>query len=270
MMSRLFFSRWQPRLVPSLFRVTIFLLLFGDPVYAASLSLSLDSEGRIISPVTTAAVTRRQAHRARPDGVELLHDTEYEYYPVSGRTFSEIVRAVGESGPYNKDRTGRQPCRVDWSATLSFQYDFSYAFDEENRKLHAATEMSAIALEDTSIVTLPSLLDDTALNPVEKNMWRAYLTNLTEHCHTIVALIRDQQARKAVGDRLADITYLIFDYAEGMDIEKSVGSVLRDEALRIGRESVREIKARIAIYEQSAAEGKDRSGTKAKTKGADR
>jgi predicted secreted Zn-dependent protease len=252
---RVCLSLKQPRHFLTPFRVAVFLLLLCNPVYADGISLSFDSEGRTLTSISRPGEnsTRMTAHRTTSEGAELLRNTAYEFYPVSGRTFSEIVRSVGENGPYNKGRTMRQPCRVDWSATLSFQYDFSYALDEEDGKLHAATEVSGVTLEDSSTVTLPSLIDDTALNPVEQSMWKTYFAGVAEHCHNIVAIIRAQQVRKNAYDKLAEITYLIFDYSEGMDVEKSVELFLRDEALRIGRESVREISSRIADYDRASA-----------------
>lgn len=266
MISRLFISlRRTERLGRLLSLSALLLLLITTPALAFELSIAFDSEGRPLKPAAPSAA-RPQYPQAGPVGPgpdgETLRDVIYEYYPVAGRTFSEILKAVRENGPYRKDRSGRQPCKVAWSTALSFQYAVSYAVDEENRKLHTAIEMSGITLEDTSTITLPSLLDDTALNPVEQSMWQTYLAGLTDYGHAIVALIRDQQARKAAGDKLAENTYFIFDYAEGMDIEKSVAAVLREEALRTGQEAAREIAARISRYEQSAAPENSRRAKK--------
>jgi len=252
---RFFFSVIPLRHFLPIIIIPFLLLALCIPARAAGMSLSFDSEGRTLRSVPRPGEINnsRTARNTAPEGVEILRDTAYEYYPVSGRTFSEIVRSVGENGPYNKSRTVRQPCRVDWTATLSVQYDFSYAIDEENGKMHAATEISDSTLEDSSTVTLPSLIDDTALNPVEQSMWRTYLSGLAEHCHALVAIIRDPQVRRTAREKMTDITYLIFDYTEGMDIEKSVEAFLRGEALRIGQEAVRGISARIADYEKTAA-----------------
>lgn len=246
------------------FIISFILPALSRPASAAGISLFFDSEGRQLrsSPKALEKSTR-STHNAAPEGISPLSDVTYEYYPVSGRTFSEIMRSIRENGPYNRNRTERQPCRVDWTAALSLQFDYSYAIDEENGKMHAATEISGISLEDSSTVTLPSLLDDTALNPVEQSMWRTYLSDLVEHCHGIVALIRDKQTRKTASDKLTEITYLIFDYTEGMDVEKSVETFLRGEALRTGQESVREISSRIADYKRTTSPGRhqNKSGT---------
>ncbi len=255
-----------------LFCLTLLILAsFSTPVSAAGISLFFDSEGRQLRSLPGSAErnTRGTARGSAPEGLSLPADVAYEFFPVSGRTFSGIMRSVRENGPYNKGRTARKPCRVAWNSTLSFQYDFSYAVDEESGKLHAAIGISDIAFEDRSTVTLPSLIDDTELNPVEQSMWRTYLAGLVEYCHHIVALIRDPQARKSVHDRLAETDYLIFDYAEGMDIEKSVESFLRGEAIRTGQEATRIISAQIADYEKRAdIPGREnKQGTYRKTSG---
>lgn len=265
MTRRPFFSS-PSLLIPLLiFMISVMLPALVRPASAAGISLLFDSEGRQLRslPKATEKSTRRSSHNSAPEGVSPLSDVAYEYYPVSGRTFSEIMRSIGENGPYIRNRTERQPCRVDWTVEFSLQYEFSSALDEENGKMHAATEISGITLEDNSTVTLPSLIDDTALNPVEQSMWRTYLSDLVAHCHNVVAIIRDQQVKKTAGDKLTETTYLIFDYTEGMDVEKSVDSFLRGEAIRTAIESVREISALIAEYQRTTSPGghQKKSGT---------
>lgn len=218
-----------------------------------------NQEGALISTSKKKSVSDRTSGIARysiPDGIELQKDVSYEFYPVFGKTFSEIVKSSEENGPFNKKEKRRYLSKNDWSIGWAYQFAFSYEIDEEDRTVHVSLEISDIDIRDYITITLPTLTDDTALNPVEKNMWKNYLLRLLEHEHDHVRIIRDSDSRNGVLNSLKEINYLIFDYDEGIDIEKTVERFLTEETERIGREWVKKIKARDDEYSKITENGR--------------
>ncbi|MDA8083878.1 MAG: hypothetical protein M0024_09510 [Nitrospiraceae bacterium] len=232
-----------------------FILLFvaasavlpSGPAQAGHISLFFDSSGRRI-PAEGGG--RNAARYARTDEGDPLGNVTREYYPVSGGSFTEIMRTVGENEPYNRKAGRRLPWKLDWTVGLSYDYSYKYLVDDAGEKLHAAIEISGIALRDSGTATLPSLIDDTSLNPVEKNLWEGYLANITTHCRDVFSIVRDPKIAKEVRDRLGEINYLIFDYSGDMDIGATIESYLQEDAARAGQDWVREINGRIAAYEE--------------------
>lgn len=185
-----------------------------------------------------------------PEGVELRKDIKYEYYPVFGKTFSELVRSSEENGPFNIKKNRRFPSKYEWSPGWSYQFDYTYALDEETGTVHVALEIADIDIKYNITITLPILIDDTSLNPIEKNMWKIYFLRLLEHEHDHVKIIQDNESKNKVLNSIREINYLIFDQKKGLDIEKTVSIFLKDETSKIGRDWIKQIKDRNDAYDR--------------------
>ncbi|TAN43298.1 MAG: DUF922 domain-containing protein [Nitrospirae bacterium] len=241
---------------PVLWSVILLLLAFS-PAYSG-IDQFFDSSGKMLRGGTAMPVAHGAAKPsgyALPEGIELVQGAGYEFYPVAGRTFAEIVKATNDNGPFTKDRSGRRPYNNEWQLGLSYQFRLTTAVDEERSKIHAALEIYDIAFTDNIRITLPALIDDTSLTPVEKDLWGQYLSRLVAQTRDLVSIIRDQERREKVSGSIREITYLIFDYQEGMDIERTVESYLRQETEKLGEEWAGEISRRTADYEKVTAFG---------------
>ena len=73
----------------------VFVFLYCSISYP-EISQNFDSNGNPISSVSKSSVENRSRRRINrhsvPEGIELQNDIRYEFYPVFGKTFSEIVR----------------------------------------------------------------------------------------------------------------------------------------------------------------------------------
>jgi len=238
-------------------RAAIFLLCLA-PSSDAGFSLFFDIDGSLLKAFPTSFAA---GNSSSPSGGTSAgtggtpRDVRYIYYPVSGKTFSAIIRSAEENGPFNRNRTKRLPYHVDWSVGLTCQPAFTYTIDEENSKLHAAVEFRDMEFTDRITITLPSLLDDTSLNPVEQSLWKGYMEKLSEHTADIVSIVRDRASTEKASATLRETDYLIFDYAEGLDIEKTVEALLVQDATRAGKEWVREINRQITGYDETTSYG---------------
>jgi predicted secreted Zn-dependent protease len=191
---------------------------------------------------------------AVPGGVELRKDITYEYYPVFGRSFSEIVQSAEENGPFVKRRKARFTSKTDWGLRISYHYDFTYEIDEELRTVHATIDISDVAIKYDVAITLPALLDDTSLNAVERKLWRNYFQRLLEREHGRVAVIEDADTRKKMEDDIAEIKGVSFDYTNENDIERLVEVFLKQETQGIAGEGIKKIREKLSEYNRKTGD----------------
>ncbi len=229
----------------------IFLLLSAGSACALSISQYYDSDGK---PVSAARETRgpkpsgEASRYAVPDGIELHRDISYEYYPVFGKSFSEAVKSAEENGPFVKSLNRQATSKIDWRAGFNFQYDYHYDIDEESRTVHATIEVSDVAVKYDITITMPALLDDTALGAVEKKLWRSYFQRLLELEHGRAAIVQDKELKEKLESDIRDIRGIAFDYTGEGDIEGSIELFVKEESAKIGQGWIKKINERLNEY----------------------
>ena len=235
-----------------LLTVPLFLLFLAAVAQAGgSQSLLFDSNGN----QSRGAQTRQAAGSAgafrysAPEGVDLRKNVSYEYYPVFAKTFSEAMKSTEENGPFRQDLKRRLPTKIVWGFGISFQYDYTYAVDEEDMTTHVALGVREIKVSYNITVTLPALIDSTALNPIERGMWKAHFKQLLEHEYDHMDIIEDNAAKDEALAGLAGTDYLIFDYREDLDVDKAVDDYLRGEALEAAKVISNKTKERLREYD---------------------
>ena len=231
--------------------VLLLILLAASPALSAtSQSFLFGPEGDLLSEgsATMTAPSASPAFSA-PDGVALRTGIAYQYYPVSGATFSDIVASIRENGPYVPALKRRLPTKIAWKFRISYSYDFSSALDEEGTSVHVAVAVTDVGISYAPTLTLPSLIDDTSLNPIEQKMWKNLWAMLLRHEYDHVDIIEDTATADQAKKQLADINYLIFDYQENADIGAIVGSYLRDQAVKAAKEMAAAIQGRLKEYD---------------------
>lgn len=235
----------------------VFLLLLSA-VSSAAISQFFDHDGNIIRSDTLkrAGIQPAALRYAVPDGIELLNDIKYEYYLVFGKTFTEIIISSQENGPLNKEINIRLPSKSVWNISWTYDFGYAYTVDEEARFVHITVELYDINIDYDITITLPALLDDTALNPVEKTLWKNYLLRILQHEHDHVKIIKDPESREALLKSFSDVNYFIVDYKSDMDMEKILGSSIKEETLKAGREWIKKIKARSDEYDRTTDYGR--------------
>ncbi|MBI5100783.1 MAG: hypothetical protein HZB33_02940 [Nitrospirae bacterium] len=235
----------------------LLVLLCRGSSYSA-ISIYADGRGNIVSAPPARSETKGLDKAPRygvPEGTELLKNVEYEFYLVSGRTFSEVIKSIDENGPFNRDRSRRLPYRCDWVLGVTYQFSATYAIEEESAKVHVEFTIYDISTDDRIHIMLPALIDDTFLNPVEKNIWNQYLLRLVGQAHDTVKILRDPGSGRKVSDGIGEISYVIFDYKEGMDVEKAIESYLKQESEKLVSDWARESGRRVSEYEKTTAYG---------------
>lgn len=202
-----------------------------------------DQEGTIAAHSTILkAASEMKTHRYTiPDGVKLRDDVSYEYYPVFGRTISELVISSAENGPFDDKEKRRVPSRTQWIVGWSYEIQYAYVIDEENGTVHVSSEVFDVTPEYDISITLPTLIDTTVLNPIEKTLWKNYFQQLLGREHERADVLKDARAQKELVASLEDISYLTFDYKSGINIGLTVEQMIRDETLQRGRRWIEQL-----------------------------
>jgi predicted secreted Zn-dependent protease len=242
----------------------LFLLFFLIPMLSdtsqAGVSQHFDKSGRLVPDGKKAPAYRSKRARkySVPEGVQLRPDVRYEFYPVFGKTFTEIVRSVGENGPFNRQTRKRQPSSYDWSMGWTYQISINTEFDDENEKIHCDILLHDISPAYDIRVTLPALTDDSALNPIEKELWKGYFQKIVAFEHGHVRVIKDDM-REMILKRMGEITYLMLDAESTEDPEHAAEQFVRAETARIGSDIVRQIQQNLAIYDSGPGPGAEQA-----------
>lgn len=232
----------------------VFVFLYCGISYP-EISQNFDSNGNSISSGSKSSVENRSRRRinrhAVPEGIELQNDIRYEFYPVFGKTFSEIVRSAEENSPVDQKSKKRLPTRFEWSVGWSYKIDQSTEIDETDNTTQEEVEIYDVSIKYNIKITLPTLIDDTALNPSEKNLWKDYYRSLVEYEHDHARIIRDDDAKKELLRKFHDLGYTIFDYSKEFDIQNAVETYIRKETESIGSAWVKDLKKRIDAYDKA-------------------
>ena len=222
------------------------------------ISQNFDSNG---NPISSARKTRENRLSSRinrhsvPEGIELQNDIRYEFYPVFGKTFSDIVRSAEENSPVDLKSKKRLPTKFEWSVGWSYKIDQATDIDEEDNTVHADVLLYEVSIAYDIKITLPTLIDDTVLNPSEKTLWKNYYRSLVQYEHDHARIIRDNDAKAELLKKFRDLDYLNFDYYSETDIQKAVEAFIKKETETIGSVWVKDLKKRIEAYDRATEYG---------------
>lgn len=198
-----------------------------------------------------------------PEGVKLLADVSYVFYPVFGRTFAETVRSSEENGPFHPALKRRAPSRSVWNVGWSYGLSYSHDIDRQNNAVYVSVEMKDLKVFHDVTVYLPVLIDDTSMNPVEKTLWKNYFTRLMDHEHDHARIVRDEGVEKEAITKLSELDYFMLSYEEGMQVERLVEPYIREESEKIGRAWARAIAGRCEEYDKITDFGKKHAAREA-------
>ncbi len=214
-----------------------------------------DAAGNLVPAARTSLPT--PAHKSQKYSVAqslgLRSDIRYEFYPVFGKTFAEIVKSAEENGPFNKKTRKRQTSAFAWSMGWSYQLSYATEYDEENDKVHVDILLHDITISYDITVTLPVLTDDSSLNDIEKDLWKNYIAGLLEAEHSKVKIVKDDTQENIIR-RMGEIAYLMLDGEEEEDAEKLVERRVKEETARIGKETIMQIQEKLGQYEKKGEE----------------
>ncbi|MDA8082678.1 MAG: DUF922 domain-containing protein [Nitrospiraceae bacterium] len=242
--------------------IVFFLVL----AYAASLHAEVfqyfDDEGTLIVTDNPYGVKRPRASRPlntytpKPDQqvrLDLLSDVEYDYYPVYGRNFAEVVRSVDANGPYDEGDGRRYAGQTRWTAGWS--YSFASSYRQEGGFLRAEVGIRDMQFKSNISVLLPMLSPETTLPPQDFQQWQYYMTRLLAHEHDHVRIIRDTAFREEAQQKFSAIREVVVPADPGVDPDALIRQAVEARTARIGHELIIEIKNRNDEYDRMTDHG---------------
>lgn len=241
---------------PSRFVSVCLLVLASASISQGEVSQHFDQSGRLVPAEQkrpAAPLRQRMTKYSVPEGIELRSDIRYEFYPVFGKTFAEIIRSTEENSPRNKKTRKRQPSTYDWDIGWTYNFSYSLEPDEDSEKVHCDIMLIDPVLSYDITVTLPALTDDSALNPMEKDLWKNYVATLLEQAHNRIKIIKDD-TRDAILRQFNEIAYLSLTNEETENADSIVERFVRTTTEKIGSTVIRQIQQKLEAYESGAAQ----------------
>jgi len=231
------------------------IVLASAALSQAEISQYFDRSGKLIPAEKKPSVPQAQRIRnySMPEGLELRPDVHYEFYPVFGKTFAQIVRSAEENNPHNKKARRRQAAVYDWDLGWTYDFSFSLEPDEEHEKVHCDFMIVDPVLSYNITVALPALTDDSALNPMEKELWKNYIARLLERAHGRVKIIKDD-TRDVILRQFGEMSYMSLGNEEAENAERIIERYVRTETEKIGSTIVKQIQQKLEAYDSGTAQ----------------
>lgn len=224
-----------------------------------TIALTFDRSGEQL-PAVPSSFRGRSAPFAASEGVRPRSDVRYDSYSVFGRSFGEIMKSVDENGVRSAGRQKRNPSAFDWVTGLSFTYDYTYEIVEDEDMAVVTLEVIELKREDRFRITLPHLVNDTALNPIELSLFHDFLAKLLEQEHRRIEVVGDEEIWNALRSGIDRLQVFKVTLVEDMDIERTIESIITREAVRLGRERARRVQEKMKEFDRKAASPGDPAG----------
>jgi len=239
----------------------IVLLVFATPLHAEVFQY-FDDEGTLIVTDNPFGLKRPRAaqplktYKPKKDqqvDLNLLGDVHYDYYPVFGRSFGEVVNSVQANGPYDSGDNRRYAGQTRWATGWSYSFDSSYTRDRDY--LRAAITIRDIQFRSDIAVLLPMLSPDAELGYHDLQQWQAFMAKLLDHEHDHVRIVRESFPRDEAVKKVLAIREVSVPADPGIDPDSLIQQAVEAETARIGHELVRTVKAKNDEYDRLTEHG---------------
>jgi hypothetical protein len=233
--------------------LSFFCFFLSDSISYPEISQYFDGDGH---PFTPEGRNRDESpadgieRYSVPEGIVLQKNIRYEFYPVFGKTFSEIVQSAEENMPVEPEEKRGIPSRFDWTVGWNYKVDYSEEIDEEGRIVRVSAEIYDIRMDYDLKITLPTLIDDTVLNPAEKKLWKNYYMRLLGHEYDRANMVRGKAAQEELRKKFTDLNNTVFVFSTDIDIQRTLEAFMKKETQRLGAEWIRNLKKTISEHEK--------------------
>ena len=218
--------------------LALLLGLSGAVSASAEVLQYFSSEGALLPQ---ARPPLRQA-ASLPEGIKPRADTSYQFYPVFGKTFAELLRSVEENAPIPAGSGGRAASRLDWKVGISYSIEYDYESDEETGSITASIQLVSVSLRNEYVIVLPAAVNDSSLNPVERTLFRTYVAKLIETEYAKIRKIEDPALFKSLRDHFSELEEIQLAKGSEANIEQLIERSVRQETAKIAKDYVRAVK----------------------------
>lgn len=198
----------------------------------------------------------KQRQGVAPQDIRLnfRDDVSYNFYPVTGRSLSELVAATDSLGPFDAKEGRRYAAQTQWRYGLAYQLDFSY--QRQGNLVTAQVNVHDIDFRPEITILLPELSDTRLLSAHELKMWEHYVQRILVHEHDHVRLVQDPRFRQEIVDGIAGIRELTFSAADEGRQDEAVRRAADARITHVVHEHVRTIKQLNEAYDDVTDHGR--------------
>ena len=238
------------------FLVAIVMLLTAWPAYATVYQY-FDDQGTLI--VTDNPYGNKKP-RPRPDeasqDIKLSYRNEvsYDFYPVTGKNFQELISSVNLNGPLDAGDGKRYAGQTKWNTGWSYSFNSSYTIDETST-MYVSLNITNIEFMYDISVLLPVLRDRTKLSDHDLILWDHFVQKLLEHEHDHVNIVEDHVYKDEAVRKISAIKQLTIAYNHGANPDRLIKDAVEAETLRIGHDLIMTIKKQNEEYDRFTDHG---------------
>lgn len=185
--------------------------------------------------------------------LEYREDVYYDYYPVKGGNFQEVVHSVSINSPFDKKENKSYPAQTRWNLGWSYKFDCSYQI--EDSFIHVFLNIYAVDFRSDITVVLPMISGDTELNSHDLKLWEDFMQRLLSHEHDHVRITKDPLYQDEALNEISKLKELIFLYEPHSDIDSVIRKAVEAETGKIGHDFIKAIKARNDEYDRLTEHG---------------
>ena len=238
--------------------IAVLSMLLSAGKAESEISQYFDHHGKAVTHSKKPSAERRIRIRRYllPEGVALQKDITYEFYPVFGKTFAEIISFVNENGPSSSKDNRRYPSKSEWFIGWSYEFEHTYIVEKDAGLVHISVELYNVSTDHDITITLPTLVDTSQFNPIERNLWKEFFVQSLDYEHALSNILKDPAAASDLANRFSDITYFSLKYREGMDTEKEVRRLIIRDTMQIGRDWVAGLRKKMSDVKRDPEAGK--------------
>ena len=237
------------------FLLAAVIILSVAPAYATVYQY-FDEEGTLI--VTDNPYNLKRP-KARPDygyrDIKLRYrdDVAYDYYPVTGKNFQELISSTNINGPFDPVDRKKYAGQTKWNVGWSYKFNSSYTID--GPYLNVSLNIFDIEFMSDITVLIPVLQENSSLSHPDLKLWEQFSQGLLDHEHDHVRIVKDPFYKDEALMKISSIKQLKLLYEPRTDPESLIKETVEAETLRIGHDMIRMIKKQNEEYDRLTDHG---------------
>lgn len=234
-----------------------FTVLLLSPLPAnADVFQYFDQDGTLIITDTPHPADRPRVLRDRASkGIktEFKEGIYYEYYPVTGNSFHELVSSTSINGYFDAKEGKRFPAVTKWNTGWTYKMEYSYEIADSS--VRVSMNIFSVDFKSDITVVLPTVSENTVLNSGDLKLWNGFVQELISHEHDHVKIIRDSTYQDKALKAITGLKEFILPYEQNADIDDLIKKSVEAETGRIGHALIKEIKEKNDEYDRLTEHG---------------
>jgi predicted secreted Zn-dependent protease len=237
------------------FLLVMTFILYVSPVYATVYQY-FDDEGTLI--VTDNPYNIKRPKSGTGNGYQDIKlryrdDVAYDYYPVTGKNFKELISSTNINGPFDPTERKKYAGQTKWTIGWSYKFNSSYTID--GLYLYVSLNIFDIEFMSDITVLIPMLQENPTLDHSDLKLWEQFSQGLLEHEHDHVNIIKDPFYKDEALMKISSIKQLTLLYGPHADPDTLIKEAVESETARIGHDLIRTIKKQNEEYDRLTEHG---------------